>query len=434
MKKADSSNIEKDLRYLTEKIGVRLAGSKNERLAAEYIAEEFRKTGASVKIEEFPVGERAVNEEKLHVKIGGKWKEFPCSLFGSSPGTDGKTIEAPLVFFEAVVDYQRKDLSYLKGKAVLHLGCHIENAGNYRKLMDAKPAFLLFVDIRYPGVLPLADGLFPAYVAEMGAKPTVNVAYMDAWNWKKDGASTAKLKVSGGIRKSLSTNVSAEFQGTGDGIIFTGSHHDTQAGTPGSDDNGSGVVYMLELARILSKMKMKRTVRLMSFGTEEQLSVGSAAYVRAHRGEIEKNGVFMFNVDSAASLLGWTEINFNGPEKLEKMLAPYFNRQDIYFSLTRDIIPYTDQFPFAVCGVPGLWLSRRNCAAGRFFHHRRDEKMDKVSPEILSRLVNAGAEFIFDMANVAKLPFKPEIPSELRQEIQKGWKDYFGGWKGLKIK
>jgi hypothetical protein len=46
--------------------------------------------------------------------------------------------------------------------------------------MGAEPAFLLFVDTRFPGSVALADGLFPAYVQAYGARTTVNVAYQDA--------------------------------------------------------------------------------------------------------------------------------------------------------------------------------------------------------------------------------------------------------------
>jgi hypothetical protein len=227
----------------------------------------------------------------------------------------------------------------------------------------------------------------------------------------------------------------AEFKGSvpGAGILFAGGHHDTQAGTVGADDTGSGVAFILEMARILGKVKHKRTLRLISFGSEEQLSVGSAEYVRKHRSEIEKYGRFMFNVDSSGSVMGWTEINYNGSEKIIDAITPYFHGRDIYFSSSNDVVPYTDQFPFAACGVPGLWLFRRNCAAGRFFHHRSDEKIDRISTEILSKQVDAGAAFMCDLANSAKFPFKTGIPRKQADTIKKYWKDLFGGWKGSKL-
>jgi hypothetical protein len=435
LKSASAEILEKHLRFLTENIGVRLAGSANERHAAEYIDKVYRGYSLKSHIEEFPVWERAVEEEHLEIKIGGHWKKFPCSLFGSAPGTGGKTLVGKLCFFESAVDYQRKDISYLKGKAVVHLGCHIENENNYRRLLEADPAFLLFVDTRYPGTAALADGLFPSYVAKFGAKTTLNVAYMDAWSWKKTEATDAKLLVKGDRRKSVSQNVIAEIPGTDPdaGIIFAGGHHDTQAGSIGADDNAGGSVAMMELARILPCLNLKRTVRLISFGAEEQLSMGSAIYVRTHRREVQDNGVFMFNFDSYGSLMGWTGINYNGDKNIEKLLKPCFEKRNIFCHFSSNVMPYTDQFPFAATGVPGMWLFRRNCEAGRFFHHRFDDSIEVVSTKLMAHHINAAAEFISGIANSAKLPFKKEIPEEQALKIKVAWHSLFGGWKNKDI-
>ena len=220
--------LEEHLKRLCEDIGVRLAGTGAEREAADYIEKSFREAGASVGQESYPVKSRAVEEEKLEILIDGSWRFFPCSLFSSTPGTNGETVTAPLVFFEAPTEYARSDLSHLKGKAVVHLGCHIESRDAYRRLMAAEPAFLLFVDIRYPGTEPLADGMFPSYTRDLGAVPTVNVAYQDAWHWKVRGASSARLMVKGGMKDSTSQNVVAELAGSDSdaGLVLLGAHHD----------------------------------------------------------------------------------------------------------------------------------------------------------------------------------------------------------------
>ena len=247
-------HLEKHVRALSDDIGGRLAGSDGERQAAEYLRRACLKYTPHVAVEEFPINERCVTSEKLEVEINGEWQEFPCSLFSSAPSTDGKEKEAELVCFDTATGYQRPDLSFLSGKAVIHLGCHIENEDNYRRLMDAKPAFILFVDTRYPGTVPLADGLFPAYVKKHGAISSLNVAYMDAWNWVKAEAPRARISVTGGIRKSTTTVVVCEIPGSDpeSGIIYAGGHHDTQAGTVGADDNAVGSAAIVELTRLLS--------------------------------------------------------------------------------------------------------------------------------------------------------------------------------------
>jgi len=158
------------------------------------------------------------------------------------------------------------------------------------------------VDIRYPGTEPPADGMFPSYTKDLGAVPTVNVAYMDAWNWKTGGAETARLSVKGGMHESFSQNVIAELPGRDKnaGIIVVGGHHDTQADSPGADDNGTGTAAVIELTRLFaSKAPFRRTIRLISFGSEEQLSVGSANYVRRHRADLAEHARFMLNFDSS---------------------------------------------------------------------------------------------------------------------------------------
>jgi carboxypeptidase Q len=426
--------IEKHLRVLTVDIGVRLAGSEQERLAAEYAAEVLDAAGASVTLEPFPVFQRCVEEQSLEVLSGGGWRSFPCSLFSSTPGTGGRRVEAPLVFFEAPAEYARDDLSFLRGKAVVHLGCHIESRAAYRRLLEAEPAFLLFVDTRYPGTTPLADGMFPSYTKDLGAKPTLNVAFMDAWEWKRTGASAARIRVRSEARPSASQNVVADLPGSepGAGILYCGGHHDTQADSVGADDNAVGVVTLLELARVLAGVPRRRTVRLISFGAEEQLSVGSAEYVRRHRREVETRGRFMYNVDSNGSLLGWTELNANGPDAMVAGIVGGFRQLDLYLAVTREVVPYTDQFPFAVAGVPGVWLGRRNCSGGRFFHHRPDDDMSRVSCDLLARNVQAAAAILAEWGAVPTLPFARRIPLAQRPAIRRFWKDLYGGWAGLR--
>ena len=412
-------NLETHVRALTDKIGIRLAGSPGEYRAAEYLRDACRKYTPHVTIEEFPVNERGVTSEKLEVLIHGKWQEYPCSLFSSAPSTNGEIREAELVFFDTATGYQRPDLSFLTGKAVVHLGCHIESEENYRRLMAAGPAFLLFVDTRYPGTVPLADGLFPAYVKKYGAVPSLNTAYMDAWNWNKAKAERARICVSGGIRKSVTTAVVCEIPGTDpdSGILYAGGHHDTQAGTVGADDNAIGSAAVVELARILSAKPHKRTFRLISFGAEEQLSLGSASYVRAHWKEIEKNGVFMCNFDSMGSAMGWAEFTVNGTDALRDFIRGIYHEHGIYYTELTEACPYTDQFPFAACGVPGIWLFRRNCFGGLFYHHRTDNAPDKIGFDIAAQYVEASGKILSELADMEDIaPFRG-IPVEQQKKI-----------------
>ena len=66
-------------------------------------------------------------------------------------------------------------------------------------------------------------------------------------------------------------NIEAEVKGTSDKdkIIVIGAHYDTVIGTPGADDNASGVAGILELARLVSEKPLPYTIRLVAFALEE---------------------------------------------------------------------------------------------------------------------------------------------------------------------
>lgn len=420
------------IRDLADGVGERLAGTDGERDAGRRIAAAFRAAGARVRTESFPVQARVVGVQRLEVRTGGRWRRYPASLFSNAPGTGGIPVDAPLVFFEAPAAYGQPDLSFLRGKAVVHLGCHIESRAAYRRLMAAQPAFLLFVDVRYPGAVPLADGLFPAYRRSIGAVPVMNVAFQDAWEWQRRGASAARLTVSGGMRPAVSHNVVAELPGRDPraGLLALSAHHDTQADSPGADDNASGVAGLLELARVLAPRPRRRTIRLISFGAEEQLSVGSAAYVRRHRAEVSRAFRLLFNLDAIGSGLGWTELACSGPAELARALKAGFAARGLYPAVRTGLVPYSDHFPFAAAGVPALWMGRLNCASGRFFHHRPDDDSSRISTAVMAAHLDAVAAMMADWAERERLPFPAAIPAAQRPAIRAMWRDLFEGWSG----
>ena len=68
------------------------------------------------------------------------------------------------------------------------------------------------------------------------------------------------------------SNIWTEVRGTGgegEDILVIGAHYDSAVGTPGADDNASGIAGLLELARLAAKDPLKRTVRFVAFTLEE---------------------------------------------------------------------------------------------------------------------------------------------------------------------
>jgi len=89
-------------------------------------------------------------------------------------------------------------------------------------------------------------------------------------------------------------NVIAERRGAEEParVIVVGAHYDTVVGSPGADDNASGVAVLLELARLHAATRFRKTVRFVGFTLEEppffrSRHMGSRVYARAikERGE-----------------------------------------------------------------------------------------------------------------------------------------------------
>jgi Zn-dependent M28 family amino/carboxypeptidase len=85
-------------------------------------------------------------------------------------------------------------------------------------------------------------------------------------------------------------NLEITIAGTGQPgeIIVLGAHYDSVAGSPGGDDNASGVAALLEIGRLLAHLRPERTIRLVAFVNEEPPffplgEMGSRVYARAAR-------------------------------------------------------------------------------------------------------------------------------------------------------
>jgi len=65
-------------------------------------------------------------------------------------------------------------------------------------------------------------------------------------------------------------------------VVVIGAHLDSVEDGPGVVDNGSGVATLLEIAsRLSASAPIRRSVRFAFFGSEEEGSVGSTAYVKS---------------------------------------------------------------------------------------------------------------------------------------------------------
>jgi len=123
------------------------------------------------------------------------------------------------------------------------------------------------------------------------AKLVEAAAFIEA-EFKQAGYQTARQSFD--TRGRGCDNIEAELAGAAlaGEIVIVGAHYDTNPGTPGADDNGSGIAGLLSLARRLAADKPARTVRFVAFANEEAPyfqtpQMGSLVYARRskERGE-----------------------------------------------------------------------------------------------------------------------------------------------------
>jgi len=107
--------------------------------------------------------------------------------------------------------------------------------------------------------------------------------------WQVQGHDVAAQRYT--VRGIECANLEVSVSGTmpGGGVLLVGAHYDTVRGSPGADDNASGVAALLEIGRLLRIEAPTHTVRCVAFVNEEEPffflgEMGSLVYARAARG------------------------------------------------------------------------------------------------------------------------------------------------------
>src|SRR4051812_15069356 len=231
----------------------------------------------------------------------------------------------------------------------------------HRKLAAMGPAAIIHVDDRLPFEWLKDDGVYPVWARKYGMPPTITIPFRTAWALKKQGANHAELQVTIQQQQGISQNVVGEIRGRKPELplLVVSAHHDTQCNNAGADDNASGVVAVLELAAMFSTIQPMRTIRFVSFGTEEQLSVGSAHYVQKHRNELSKIGAVL-NMDSIASVLGHNVVLYAGHPEFGACVGNGLRASGLDVRKSSEVSPFVNSFPFPVFEIPAMTLIRPN--------------------------------------------------------------------------
>jgi len=143
--------------------------------------------------------------------------------------------------------------------------------------------------------------------------------------------------------------------------MVIGGHMDTVPGSPGANDNASGVAVVLEIARLVSQTDKARFFTFVAFGAEEygedgSHHVGSQVYVNRMRPRQRRRSAGMISVDMVADgrplIVGTSGI---GPEILGRTLYRKINRAGIGVEY-RTTCDCSDNGPFERAGIPGSFM------------------------------------------------------------------------------
>jgi carboxypeptidase Q len=219
-------------------------------------------------------------------------------------------------------------------------------------------------------------------------------------------------------------NVVAEINGSEkpDEFVILGAHLDSWELGTGALDDGCNAALVIDALRAIkaSGLKPRRSMRFILFSGEEEGLLGSRAYSRTHRPELDKAaGVLIYDSGTGRT----TGFSDGGRKDLletaKRLVAPVqqFGGTDMKV----DMESGTDHFDFMLEGVP-TFVADQEEANYMENYHAVSDTYDKVDFMQLKKNVAQAAVFSFALAN---LPEKIG-PRFTRQQIEQSLRETHG--------
>ena len=232
------------------------------------------------------------------------------------------------------------------------------------------------------------------------------------------------------VRGKLCENIEVEIPGRSREIVIIGAHYDSVFGSPGANDNGSGVAALLALARRFAGKPNARTLRFVAFTNEEPLHfqtplMGSWVYANRckARGDqvvamisLETIGYFSDRRGSQVYPLPGLGLiyprtgNFiafvgNVPSRALVRQALAIFREHATIPSEGTALPqnvpgvgWSDQWAFWQHGYPGIMIT--DTAPFRYPHyHAQTDLPDKLEYDGFTRVVSAMEHVVRELAN-----------------------------------
>jgi Iap family predicted aminopeptidase len=454
------SPLEQNLRYLTDVIGGRMTGSAAADHAVDWAVQAFRFAGVD-----------EVHTEKFTVPV--KWSEgatrldvlspdpFPVRLvsIGWSPGTPEGGVTADVVDVGQGDDAGFAHAGSAARGAILlvHSGAFatwedLDNEYTLRRailqrVIQSGAAAVLWTSTR-PHLLLYRHNI--STDGQLEPLPQAIVAREDAERMARLLTAGVKLRVHLLIPNHVagpfeSENVVAEIRGRDkpEEFVMLGAHLDSWDLGTGALDNGCNAALMIDVARVIraSGIVPRRSIRFVLFTGEEQGELGSWAYAKAHREELDNLvAVIVYDAGNGRvtgySLGGRKDVldAVNQVLKPAKPLGPLVQ--------TTDVQSGSDHDEFMLQGVPTLFANQQPANYMPNYHAASDT-FDKVDIAELKHHVALAAITAFGIADaparIGKRQSRAEIEALLKEtgldrEMQATglWADWLSGARGRK--
>jgi carboxypeptidase Q len=416
--------------YLADNIGPRLTGSENYTRAAEWAVQEFHLLGLSrVHTEEWTMPATWEPETaatgRILAPIGRQLHIYSMGWSPSTPpgGVEGEVFYVPSMEI-AGLDRQKPQL-----------------AGTIALIDDASFSAAQSIDKMFPALDHLRSLGVRALLVAGGSNgtevmdtrnisgtidplPEAQIGMEDVLLIKRllgQGSVRVHFSFANQVRQKVQVaNVVAEIKGSEspDQVVIVGAHLDSWQPGTGAQDNGTGVAMVLEAARAMMAVHRppRRTVRFVLFGGEEQGLLGSVAYVREHKAELEKLDVVLVTDSGSEPAKGWCLMGREDEKASIAALKPLLNGlgADETTSNT-DFIFQTDHAPFDVQGVPSLvlWTAMDKYEQ---LHHKASDTFESVVQKDLTQDAAVVAITAYALAD-SQQPFAPHLSPAQVQEM-----------------
>lgn len=384
---------------------VHASGTKEELQVAEFLKAQCEALGVPARLEAFRVAMGEI--ESAHLFADGK--EITCKAFNCC---GSGSVEGELYYMPGT---DPVSIAGAKDKIVL---MDTQGVGFfvYQDLMKAGAKGIIFQygNMYYPNTDIDQRDLREAVVGEERKVLCAMIHSSQAVELVKNKVKNIRLEVSQKEYDGESHNVVAELPGRRDEFIVLSAHYDSTSLSHGAYDNMSGCAGLLGIMEQLKGKELNYGLRFVFCGSEERGLLGSKAYVKEHKEELDKI-VLNINLDMIGTYMG----KFISCVSAEDKLAHYISYMaaEIGFPIEAKTGVYSsDSTPFADSGIPALSFARIASSNVAPIHCRYDVK-EVMSMEQLQGDIDFLVKFTERFANAAVCPVAREIPEKIKKEL-----------------